>query len=198
MAKPISCTIKSRAKRLAVSTIMVRTALPAIRASREANPGRISIASSAPVTPRDSRDDYNARTHAAQAGRGGGYRRSRRSHQSRRTPGLLRLPAIGVVLTGTLGDGASGLTAIEQTGGVTVVQNPKDAAFPEMPENAIRRNNPDHVVYLREMPALLDALVRQPVGDRSRCRTACDTQSRLREVAGRAWKRWIGSGGAQS
>jgi two-component system, chemotaxis family, protein-glutamate methylesterase/glutaminase len=73
--------------------------------------------------------------------------------------------AIGLVLTGTLGDGASGLSAIEQTGGVTVVQDPKDAAFPEMPENALRRNNPDHVVYLREMPRLLDALVRHPAGD---------------------------------
>jgi two-component system, chemotaxis family, protein-glutamate methylesterase/glutaminase len=53
----------------------------------------------------------------------------------------------------------------EQAGGLTVVQNPKDAAFSELPENAIRRDNPDHVVHLREMPALLDALVRQPAGD---------------------------------
>jgi two-component system, chemotaxis family, protein-glutamate methylesterase/glutaminase len=68
--------------------------------------------------------------------------------------------------TGTLGDGASGLSAIEQTGGLTVVQDQKDAAFPGMPENALRRNNPDHVVYLREVPGLLDALVRQPEGDR--------------------------------
>jgi two-component system, chemotaxis family, protein-glutamate methylesterase/glutaminase len=74
--------------------------------------------------------------------------------------------AIGLVLTGTLGDGASGLSAIEQTGGLTVVQDPKDAAFPEMPENALKRNNPDHVVHLREVPGLLDALVRQPAGDR--------------------------------
>lgn len=74
--------------------------------------------------------------------------------------------AIGLVLTGTLGDGASGLSAIEQMGGLTVVQDPKDAAFPEMPENALKRNNPDHVVHLREVPGLLDALVRQPAGDR--------------------------------
>jgi hypothetical protein len=43
-----------------------------------------------------------------------------------------------------------GYRAIEQAGGLTVVQDPKDAAFPEMPENALMRNNPDHVVHLRE------------------------------------------------
>jgi two-component system, chemotaxis family, protein-glutamate methylesterase/glutaminase len=73
--------------------------------------------------------------------------------------------AIGVVLTGTLGDGASGLYAIKQSGGLTVVQNPKDAAYPEMPETALKRSDPDHVVYLREMSRLLDTLVRQPAGD---------------------------------
>jgi two-component system chemotaxis response regulator CheB len=73
--------------------------------------------------------------------------------------------AIGVVLTGTLGNGASWLWTIKQAGGLTVVQDPKDAAFPEMPENALRRNNPDHVVHLREMPRLLNALVRHPAGD---------------------------------
>jgi two-component system, chemotaxis family, protein-glutamate methylesterase/glutaminase len=73
--------------------------------------------------------------------------------------------AIGVVLTGTLGDGASGLWAINQTGGMTVVQDPKDAAFPEMPETALRRMRPDRVTRLKEMPGLLHALVHQPAGD---------------------------------
>src|SRR5206468_1526073 len=45
---------------------------------------------------------------------------------------------IGVVLTGTLGDGASGLQALKECGGLTVVQNPSDAAFPEMPATALR------------------------------------------------------------
>ena len=47
--------------------------------------------------------------------------------------------AIGVVLTGTLGDGASGLWAIRHAGGITVVQDPKDAAFAEMPMTALSR-----------------------------------------------------------
>lgn len=73
--------------------------------------------------------------------------------------------AIGVVLTGTLGDGASGLWAIRQGGGIAVVQDPMDAAFPEMPMMALNRAKPDYVVGLDEMPALLDKLVRQPAGE---------------------------------
>jgi two-component system, chemotaxis family, protein-glutamate methylesterase/glutaminase len=69
---------------------------------------------------------------------------------------------IGVVLTGTLGDGASGLWAVSQTGGMTVVQDPKDAAFPEMPQTALKRMEPDHVAQLRDMPGLLQTL---PAGD---------------------------------
>src|SRR5262245_26259028 len=72
--------------------------------------------------------------------------------------------AIGVVLTGTLSDGASGLWAIDQCGGTTVVQDPNDAAFPDMPANALNRLRPDHVATLSEMPQLLTSLVTQPAG----------------------------------
>jgi two-component system chemotaxis response regulator CheB len=72
--------------------------------------------------------------------------------------------AIGAVLTGTLGDGAAGLLALKQCGAITVVQDPSDAAFPEMPTAALTRSKPDHVVGLAGMPSLLEALVRQPVG----------------------------------
>jgi two-component system chemotaxis response regulator CheB len=71
---------------------------------------------------------------------------------------------VGAVLTGTLGDGAAGLSALKQSGGVTVVQDPSDAAFAEMPTTALIRSRPDHVVSLASMPALFDKLVRQPVG----------------------------------
>jgi two-component system chemotaxis response regulator CheB len=70
--------------------------------------------------------------------------------------------AIGVVLTGTLGDGASGLWALALCGGVTVVQDPQDAAHPQMPISAMNRLMPDHVVPLAGMPALLKSLVDQP------------------------------------
>jgi two-component system, chemotaxis family, protein-glutamate methylesterase/glutaminase len=48
---------------------------------------------------------------------------------------------------------------------MTVVQDPKDAAFPEMPQTALKRMEPDHVAQLRDMPGLLHTLVHQPAGD---------------------------------
>ena len=71
---------------------------------------------------------------------------------------------IGAVLTGTLGDGAAGLSALKQSGGITVVQDPSDAAYAEMPTTALIRSKPDHIASLASMPALFDKLVRQPVG----------------------------------
>jgi two-component system, chemotaxis family, protein-glutamate methylesterase/glutaminase len=72
---------------------------------------------------------------------------------------------IGVVLTGTLGDGASGLLTVRQGGGITVVQDPKDAAYAEMPLTALNRAKPDHVVRLKDIPALLSSLAHQPAGE---------------------------------
>jgi hypothetical protein len=46
-----------------------------------------------------------------------------------------------------------------------VVQDPKDAALPEMLRTALERIEPDHVAHLREMPGLLHALIDQPAGD---------------------------------
>jgi two-component system chemotaxis response regulator CheB len=71
---------------------------------------------------------------------------------------------IGVVLTGTQGDGASGLWALHRAGGISVVQDPTDAEFPEMPLTALNRIQPDHTVRLADLPALLNGLVHQPAG----------------------------------
>lgn len=66
---------------------------------------------------------------------------------------------IGVVLTGGRDDGTTGLLAIKRAGGVTIVQDPADAAFPEMPRNAVESVQPDHVVPLVQIASLLVRLV---------------------------------------
>lgn len=62
---------------------------------------------------------------------------------------------IGVVLTGNLDDGAAGLWAIKELGGVAIVQDPKEAMHPSMPKSAIEAVDVDHVASLADIPALL-------------------------------------------
>lgn len=73
--------------------------------------------------------------------------------------------AVGVILTGSLYDGAAGLLELKASGGLTLVQDPADAARPDMPLAALRRLKPDHVACLAEIPDLLEALARQPAGE---------------------------------
>lgn len=66
---------------------------------------------------------------------------------------------IGVVLTGMLNDGTAGLEAIKRCGGVTVVQDPKDATYPDMPKSALANVTVDYCVPVAEMGALLERLI---------------------------------------
>jgi two-component system chemotaxis response regulator CheB len=69
----------------------------------------------------------------------------------------------GVILTGALDDGTAGLLAIKKRGGMAVVQDPRDAFMPSMPQNALRHVAADHVVPLSEMGAVLARAVCEPV-----------------------------------
>ena len=62
---------------------------------------------------------------------------------------------IGVVLTGYLDDGTSGMEVIRRCGGVCVVQDPADAAYPDMPQNVLNHVKVDHCVPLAAMGSLL-------------------------------------------
>jgi two-component system, chemotaxis family, protein-glutamate methylesterase/glutaminase len=61
---------------------------------------------------------------------------------------------IGVVLTGAGFDGSCGLKRIKDKGGVTVVQDPDDAAADSMPRHALAALHPDHLVTLSTLPQL--------------------------------------------
>lgn len=71
---------------------------------------------------------------------------------------------IGVVLTGMLDDGTAGLMAIKRCGGVTVVQDPSDAAYSGMPVSALDNVDVDFCVRIAEMGPLLTRLVAQSPG----------------------------------
>jgi two-component system chemotaxis response regulator CheB len=66
---------------------------------------------------------------------------------------------IGVVLTGALDDGAAGLAAVKAAGGMAVVQDPADAAFPEMPTHALELVDADYRARIDEIPGILIGLV---------------------------------------
>jgi two-component system chemotaxis response regulator CheB len=72
---------------------------------------------------------------------------------------------VGVVLSGALDDGAAGLRAIKEHGGVAVAQDPEDALIADMPRNAIRLDHVDHVLPVAEIPALLVQLAASDASD---------------------------------
>src|SRR5579883_2189216 len=59
---------------------------------------------------------------------------------------------------------APGHQAVKRQGGVTVVQNPDDALFPDMPRNAMKETKVDCCPSMEQMPGLLVDLVRRPLG----------------------------------
>ncbi len=63
---------------------------------------------------------------------------------------------IAVLLTGALDDGTAGLMAVKKCGGITIVQDPKEAAYPEMPQSALNNVKVDHCATISEIAALLE------------------------------------------
>lgn len=74
---------------------------------------------------------------------------------------------IGIILTGMLDDGTAGMIAVKRCGGVTIVQEPNDASYPSMPQNALDHATVDHRAPVSEMGALLDTLTRQRPGKKT-------------------------------
>jgi two-component system, chemotaxis family, protein-glutamate methylesterase/glutaminase len=88
---------------------------------------------------------------------------------------------IGILLTGMLDDGTAGMSAIKQCGGVNVVQDPDDAAYPEMPQSALNNAAVDHCVRLDGMGALLERLVHDPPAKRKAVPAGVRTEALIAE-----------------
>jgi two-component system, chemotaxis family, protein-glutamate methylesterase/glutaminase len=61
----------------------------------------------------------------------------------------------GIVLTGTNDDGVSGLKMIKKNGGLVIVQDPEEAEYKEMPQEAIKRCKTDFIFSLQEIVEFL-------------------------------------------
>ena len=68
---------------------------------------------------------------------------------------------IGVILTGYLDDGTSGMRAVKRCGGICVVQDPDEADHADMPRSVIVNVGVDHCVPIADMGALLSGLARR-------------------------------------
>lgn len=72
--------------------------------------------------------------------------------------------AIGVILTGMLDDGTSGMWAIKRSGGTCIVQDPNQAEYPDMPLSVINNMEADYVATLEEIGSLIAEIVKDKKG----------------------------------
>lgn len=68
---------------------------------------------------------------------------------------------IGVILTGLLKDGTAGLKAVHDAGGVTIVQDPAEAEYPDMPASAMKELPVTFCLKLADIGPALDLLARR-------------------------------------
>lgn len=59
--------------------------------------------------------------------------------------------SIGIILSGLLDDGTSGMWAIKRSGGACIVQDPEQAEYPDMPVSVMNNMEVDHVLTLADM-----------------------------------------------
>ena len=76
-------------------------------------------------------------------------------------------PAVtGVILSGTLDDGASGVAVVAARGGRVIVQDPEEALYDGMPRAAIRAVTPDAIASAAKVGRFLDEWTREPTDQR--------------------------------
>jgi two-component system chemotaxis response regulator CheB len=77
--------------------------------------------------------------------------------------------AVGVILSGMLNDGASGLSAIKACGGTAIVQHPLDAAADQMPLAALEAVDADEVASAEDLARVIVEVVGREAGKAVDC-----------------------------
>ncbi|KTD52080.1 Chemotaxis response regulator protein-glutamate methylesterase [Legionella quinlivanii] len=70
---------------------------------------------------------------------------------------------IGVVLSGMLDDGSTGLAVIKEKNGIAIAQDLSEAEYPDMPKNAIQNVAMDYCLPVNEIALVLEKLVQKPL-----------------------------------
>ncbi|MGO4910584.1 chemotaxis protein CheB [Pseudorhodobacter sp. W20_MBD10_FR17] len=70
--------------------------------------------------------------------------------------------AIAVILSGTGGDGTAGIRSIKESGGIVLVQDPKEAEHDGMPRSAIASCMVDHILPVAKMPVVISNYIAHP------------------------------------
>ena len=68
--------------------------------------------------------------------------------------------AIGIVLTGLLEDGTTGMQFIKRCGGTCIVQDPTEAEYPDMPKSVLRFVQVDYCTKLERIATILQEMLR--------------------------------------
>jgi two-component system chemotaxis response regulator CheB len=69
---------------------------------------------------------------------------------------------VGVILSGLREDGTAGLIAVKLAGGLAIVQDPAEAAFPDMPRSVLRYLEVDSCVPVAEIAPTLARVAQRP------------------------------------
>jgi two-component system, chemotaxis family, protein-glutamate methylesterase/glutaminase len=76
---------------------------------------------------------------------------------------VFRNKVIGIILTGMLEDGTSGMSAIRRCGGICMVQDPNDAQFLSMPQSVLNNIEVDYRADLAEIPGKVEEILNMPL-----------------------------------
>ncbi len=71
--------------------------------------------------------------------------------------------AVGIILSGTGSDGCRGIQAMKEVGAMVIAQDPEEAQFNGMPQNAINTGSVDFVLKVSDMPKYIKNFISHPL-----------------------------------
>jgi two-component system chemotaxis response regulator CheB len=89
--------------------------------------------------------------------------------------------AIGIILSGMLDDGTSGMWAIKRSDGTCVVQDPNQAEYPDMPLSVVNNMEVDHILALADIGPVIAEIIKLKKGRRKPVPKDVITESKIAE-----------------